>query len=216
MSDKEKEEQEEKKEPETEKEAGKKDEEPSEKKAPSEEEKLKQQISILNAELEKAKQEAETWKNKYYMAYADMSNLRKSVEKDHETFLKYRASGFLDKIMPALDSFDMAAASKPSDPTVQKFQEGYKMIHRQLLDGLRSEGVSFIEPKTGEAFDANVMHAVQTVEGEEDGKVAAVYTKGYRLHDRLIRPAMVVVTRKAEEKKEEAPKPKGDGVSDKK
>lgn len=211
MSEKEQEkEKEEKKEPEA------KEEKSSEQKGPSEEEKLKQQISALNAELTKAKLESETWKNKYYMAYADMSNLRKQVEKDHETFVKYRAAGFLDKIMPALDSFDMAAASNPTDPVVQKFQEGYRMIHRQLLDGLQSEGVSYIEPKKGDSFDANVMHAIQTVEGEEDGKVAAVYTKGYRLHDRLIRPAMVVVTKKAEVKKEEAPKDQKDGVSDKK
>lgn len=168
--------------------------------------KLKQQISFLEAENEKNKAASEDWKNKYYMAYADMANLRKQMEKDRDTFIKYRASGFIEKILPALDSFDMAAKAKTDDPKVSKFLEGYKMIHTQLNEGLKAEGVSFIEPKAGEDFNANTMHAVQTADGEDDNKIVATYTKGYMLHDRLLRPAMVVVSKKKETRDEDQKK----------
>ncbi len=169
---------------------------------PSEESKLEQQISFLKAENTKLKEEANNWKNKYYQAFADLANTRKSLEKDHETFIKYRAQGFIEKILPTLDSFEMASKAKVENPEFEKFAQGYKMIHTQLEQALTEEGIEFLEPKIGSDFDASYMHAVQTAEGEEDNKVVAIFVKGYKLHDRLIRPAMVVVSKKKEEKKD--------------
>lgn len=162
-----------------------------------------QQISFLKADLEKSKAEAESWKNKYYEAYADLANTRKYLEKDHETMVKYRSQGFVEKMLPALDSFEMAFMVEPTDPKIKNYCSGFKMILNQLTQALTDEGITTITPKIGDKFDVTKMHAIQTVDGDEDNLVASIYVKGYMLKDRLIRPAMVVVTKKkAEEKKE--------------
>jgi molecular chaperone GrpE len=166
-------------------------------------ESLSQQLSFLQAENSKLKEETEQWKNKYYLAFADLANTRKTIEKDHETFVKYRSQGFLEKMLPALDSFEMALMAEPKDPAINNYYKGFKMILSQLEEALKNEGVTTIVPKKGDKFDANTMHAIQTVPGDEDETVAQVYTKGYVLLDRMIRPAMVVVYKKPEVKKEE-------------
>lgn len=202
------------KEPENKPEEKKDETAPETAKAPEEEKKdpllakYEQQISFLQADQTKLKEEAESWKNKYYLAYADLANTRKTLEKDHETAIRYRSQGFIERILPTLDSFEMAAKAKSDNPEVKKYAEGFNMIHTQLEQALKEEGVSFVEPKVGEKFSSDSMHAIQTVDGPEDNLIAAVYVKGYKLHDRLIRPSMVVVTKKPaeplEEKKEDA------------
>lgn len=164
--------------------------------------KLKQQLSFLQAENEKLKKEEESWKNKYYEAYADLANTRKSLEKDHQQLVKYRVSGFVDKILPALDSFEMALKADIQDPVAKNFAIGFKMILGQIEQAMKEEGISFIEPNKGDKFDELKMHAIQTCEGEEDNLIASTMARGYMLHDRLLRPAMVVVTKKSQEDKE--------------
>ena len=165
--------------------------------------KYKQQISLLEAEAEKQKDEVEAWKNKYYQAYADLDNTRKSLQKEHETILKYRSQGFVEKLLPALDSFQMAFAVEPKEENVRNYVQGFKMIYSQFEQAMKDENITFINPEIGEEFDSSRMHAIQTVDGDEDGKVANVYVRGYKLKDRLIRPAMVIVTKKPEEKQAE-------------
>lgn len=160
------------------------------------EDKLNQQLSFLQAENEKLKKEEESWKNKYYEAFADLANTRKSLEKDHQQMVKYRASSFIEKIIPALDSFNMAFKVDIQDPIAKNFAVGFKMILNQIEQAMQEEGVTFIEPKKGDKFDESCMHAIQTCDGEEDGLVSDVMSRGYKLHDRLLRPSMVVVTKK--------------------
>ena len=174
-----------------------------EKKEEKLEDKLNQQISFLQAENEKLKKDEESWKNKYYEAYADLANTRKSLEKDHQQLVKYRASSFIERIIPALDSFNMAFKVDIQDPVAKNFAIGFKMILGQIEQAMQEEGVSFIEPKKGDKFDETCMHAIQTCDGEEDGLVSEVMSRGYKLHDRLLRASMVVVTKKKEEVKED-------------
>lgn len=174
-----------------------------EKKEEKLEDKLNQQISFLQAENEKLKKDEESWKNKYYEAYADLANTRKSLERDHQQLVKYRASSFIERIIPALDSFNMAFKVDIQDPVAKNFAIGFKMILGQIEQAMQEEGVSFIEPKKGDKFDETCMHAIQTCDGEEDGLVSEVMSRGYKLHDRLLRASMVVVTKKKEEVKED-------------
>lgn len=178
----------------------------SSKKISRKEKKLKQQISLLEAKIEKKKSEVENWKNKYYQAYADLDNTRKNLEKDHQTMVKYRAQGFVERLLPALDSFQMAFSVEPKDENVKNYVQGFKMIYSQFEQAMKDEQISFINPEIGEDFDSSYMHAIQTVEGEEDNKIANVYVRGYKLKDRLIRPAMVIVTKKPEAQPEEEAK----------
>ena len=147
-------------------------------------EKAKKDLQEAKEALEKAQADSANWKNEYYRAYADTQNLRKSLEEDARNERRYRAEGFLAGLLPSLDAFHIALQNEPD------------------------EGVSEIAPSIGEEFDPSRMHAVETEEGDAPNKVVKVMAKGYKLHDRLIRPAMVVVSKaKAEEESKAEEKP---------
>ena len=155
-------------------------------------------------EIEKLKADAEHWKNEYYRAYADTKNLRSSLEKEHSQAMKYRAEGFIDGLLPVLDSFHMALMNEPTDPALKNYLTGFQYIYRNLVAALENEGVSEIAPNVGDKFSASTMNAVDTVEDEgEENIIKRVYAKGYKLHDRIVRPAMVTVSVKP--KKQEEP-----------
>lgn len=170
----------------------------------------------VNAEAEKlAKLNAdlEHWKNEYYRAYADMQNLRKQVEKDHREAIKYRAEGFIENLLPILDGFHMALQVETTTQEMKNFLVGFEFIYRNLVSVLENEGVSEIAPKIGDTFDPQTMQALETFYDEktEPNKVVKVNVKGYKLHDRLIRPSIVVVsTNKKDEPKQENESPKLD------
>ena len=155
--------------------------------------------------IQKAEEEAAEWKNKYYQAYADMDNLRKLMEKDHQQMVKYRGQGFLEALLPVLDNFYMAFKVEPTDPTLKAYCKGFEMIYNQMVNVLENEGVKEIVPTVGSEFDHNTMQAIDVAEGEKDDLVVNVMHKGYMYHERLVRPAMVVVSKvkQPEENKEE-------------
>lgn len=158
---------------------------------------------INTEELEKLRKEVEDWKNKYYLAYADTENLKKDIEKEHRTFIKYRAMGFVEKLLPILDGFHLALQKEPDDPVLKNYLTGFKYVYKMLVDALDSEGVKELKPEVGDKFDEKTMEAVDVVEAEEPGKVAQIYQNGYQLQDRIIRHARVVVTKKPEESPKE-------------
>lgn len=166
--------------------------------------KLQAKINALEEEKAKLIAEVDHWKNEYYRAYADTKNLRNSLEKEHREALKYRSEGFIEELLPVLDSFYMALKNEPTDPALKNYLIGFQYIYKNLVSVLEAEGVSEIAPEVGQKFDSSVMQAVDTIEGE-DGKITLVYNKGYKLHDRIIRPAnvQVSVSKKEPEVKEE-------------
>ena len=167
--------------------------------------KEKKKVEKLNEEIEKLKAEANHWKNEYYRAYADTKNLRNNLEQDYKNALKYRSEGFIEELLPILDSFHMALANEPTDPTLKNYLTGFQYVYRNLVSVLENEGVSELVPEIGKKFDPNVMDAVDTIEGEEDNIVVKIYGNGYKLHDRIVRPAkvQVSVTKKPESEKTE-------------
>lgn len=167
----------------------------------------------LLQEIDKLTHEVATWKDKAYRTAADCDNLRKSYEKDHDNLLKYRAMGFIEKLLPALDSFHLSLMVKPDNPALTNYVKGFEMIYRQILTSLEQEGVSQISPELGVEFNADTMQAVDVKEGQEDNKVLQVYSNGYMLKDRLIRPAMVVVSKKPVIKDEKETNPTEDKIN---
>lgn len=167
---------------------------------------FKKKLEKLNEEIEKLKADNDHWKNEYYRAYADTKNLRASLEKEHMAAIKYRAEGFIEELLPVLDSFYLALANEPTDPALKNYLIGFQYIYRNLASVLENEGVSEILPKAGDKFDPSIMNAMEVVEDEgEENLVKKVYTKGYKLHDRLIRPANVAVSsHKKEENKQDS------------
>ena len=165
---------------------------------------FQKKLHKLEEEKEKAKADAEHWKNEYFRAYADTQNLRKQLEKDHMSAMKYRAEGFVDELLPVLDSFFAVLKNEPTDPNLKNYLIGFQYIYRNLVAALENEGVTEISPKVGDKFSPETMQAVETVESEgEENVIVDVHVKGYKLHDRLIRPANVTVSVKHKENKEE-------------
>ena len=134
------------------------------------EEKKDKKAEKLKVELEKLQAEVNHWKNEYYRAYADTQNLRKSLAKDHQEAMKYRAEGFIDELLPVLDSFHIVLSNEPEDPNLKNYLIGFQFIYKNLVAALENEGVSEIAPNIGDKFDASVMNAVelQESEGEEN------------------------------------------------
>ena len=141
----------------------------------------KKKLEKKDEEIEKVKADMEHWKNEYYKAYADMANLRKDIEKDHQEIKKYRIEGFVDNLVRILDAFDMALKNEPKNEETKNYLTGFKYVYSQLIDLIKSEGVEVIEPKIGDKFDETTMHAVETVEDEgEENIVKVVSCKGYK------------------------------------
>ena len=108
----------------------------------------------------------------------------------------------LEELLPALDGYYSALSIPPASDEVKNYLVGFQYIYNQITNVLTNEGVSEFEPKIGDRFDATNMHAVDAVEDDgEPNRIMKVYAKGYKLHDRMIRAAMVSVS-----KKKEAPK----------
>ena len=182
-----------------------KDKEEIKEKKSKEEKKIKE----LEEQLAKAKADLEHWKNEYYRAYADTQNLRKSLEKEHSDIIKYRAMGFIEDLLPVLDSFHMALANEPTSQEIKNYLVGFQFVYRNLVQVLENEGVKEISPNVGDKFDDKTMNGVDiTVQEGEENLVTKVYAKGYELHGRLIRPAQVSVSKnkKEEEKSQESVK----------
>ncbi len=159
-------------------------------------EKKNKKIKKLEEEVSLLKKEVDNWKNEYYRAYADTQNLRKSLEKDHQNAVKYRAEGFIDNLLPVLDSFHVVLSQEPEDPALKNYLVGFQFIYRNLVSVLENEGVSEIAPKVGDKFDSSTMNAVEVEETDgEEGLITRVITNGYKLHDRLVRPVNVVVSK---------------------
>lgn len=158
-------------------------------------------------QIEELNQQVDLWKNKFYTAYADLENLRKSIEKDHREALRYRAEGFIEKLIQPLDGFHMALSLEPKNEEMKQFLQGFSYIYQNILSALESEGVTEINPEVNSKFDVSNMHALDTVECPdiEENLVVKVYARGYKLHDRILRPAMVYVSckKKQEESKDD-------------
>ena len=177
----------------------------------NEEEKLnpkkahKDKLRKKEEEIEELKKEVNRWKNEFYRVYADTQNLRNSLEKEHRQAIKYRAEGFIDKLLPVIDGFNLALANSPSDPAIKNYLVGFEYIYKNFLQALESEGVKEIKPAIGDKFDASIMNALDTEESEaEENTVTKIYSVGIKLHDRMIRHANVIVSRKKEDKQEDS------------
>jgi molecular chaperone GrpE len=130
---------------------------------------------------------------------ADFENYKKRAARERQEAVKYANEGLLQKLIPVLDNFDMAldAASITQDGAAQSLQTGVNMILSLLRNTLTEAGLEEIDA-TNKTFDPNFHEAVSQQETNEvpEGQVVQQLRKGYKLRDRLLRPATVVVAKK--------------------
>ena len=132
-------------------------------------------------------------KNSFLRVQADFANYKKRAEKERLDTIKYASEKLMVDLLPVFDNFERALQSESEK---DGFYEGVQLIHNQLLDALKNNGLSEIESKD-QPFDPNLHHAVvmEEVEGLEEDTVVDVLQKGYKLNDRVIRPSMVKVSK---------------------
>lgn len=126
---------------------------------------------------------------------AEFDNFRKRVERERRDMAEWAAADLVGDLLAVLDDFERAlAVDAPAE--AQAYRGGVELIHRQLLDLLKKRGVTAIET-TGQDFDPNVHQAVayDEVPGGRDGAVIGELRRGYRLGERLLRPALVRVAK---------------------
>jgi molecular chaperone GrpE len=158
--------------------------------------------STINPEqLEELKERAakadENWE-RLLRTTADFDNFRKRATREKQEAIKYANEGLLSKLVTVLDSFDkaLAATQNAQGEGVQSLQAGVSMIQQQFKGVLMEAGLEEIDA-TGKAFDPNFHEAVSQQESAEvpEGTVVMQLRKGYKLRDRLIRPATVIVAK---------------------
>ncbi len=147
-------------------------------------------LAVLEAELVEARAEQ-------LRLHAEMDNQRKRLARDAESARKYATDRLLAELIPVADSLEAGLGVQAADAT--KLREGMQLTLRLLDKALAGNGVSTVDP-LGVAFDPEAHQAMSMVEapGQAAGTVVTVFQKGYRLNDRLLRPAMVAVARDSE------------------
>jgi len=145
------------------------------------------------SELQKLKAERDSLLDRLARAQAEFENARRRATKEQQDFRDYAAADAIKPLLPVLDSFERAllVRSEPGD-----FRSGVELIYKQLQDALGKIGVKAI-PAKGEPFDPHVHEAIEMVETSDapDHEVIEELQRGYKIKDRLLRPAMVKVAK---------------------
>ena len=154
-------------------------------------------------ELEKTKIELEKQKDLTLRAEAELQNVLKRTAREVENAHKYGLERFVENLLPVVDSLEKAVEASAADQSASSDNsiEGINLCCKLLLDVLEREGVKAINP-LGEPFDPSEHQAMSMVENPdmEPNSIAAVVQKGWKLNDRLVRAAMVMVVKESESK----------------
>jgi molecular chaperone GrpE len=142
--------------------------------------------------------QAGQWHDQWLRAAAELDNFKKRAARERQEAMRFANESLLQKLMPVLDNFDMAsaAAAGGQGASLQALQTGVAMILQQLRSVLTEAGLEEIDA-TGKSFDPNFHEAVSQEEsaGVAEGQVLRQLRKGYKLRERLLRPAAVVVSK---------------------
>lgn len=153
------------------------------------------------AELKEQAAKAALYYDQLLRATADFDNFKKRAARERLDAIKYANDGLLERVIPVLDNFEMAlAAAAAPNTTVQSMQAGVSMIQQQLRAAMGEAGLEEINA-AGQKFDPNIHEAISQQETSDvpEGHVVQQVRKGYKLRDRLLRPASVIVAKKPAE-----------------
>jgi molecular chaperone GrpE len=149
--------------------------------------------SDQGSEVQKLRAERDTLLDRLARMQAEFDNARKRAAKEQQDYRDYALADTVKTLLPVMDSFDRALQSSPEK---SEFHAGVELIHKQLQAALAKIGVQPITAK-GQQFDPRFHEAIEMVDTEEaaDHEVLDELQRGYKLKDRLVRPAMVRVAR---------------------
>ena len=147
-------------------------------------------------EKEQSASEIKEVNNKYLRLYAEFENYKKRVNKDKEELVKYGNENLLYELLPVIDNLELALKHASEDISTGLI-EGVEITKKELMKILEKFGISAIEAE-GKPFDPSVHHAMTQVERDDidENIVVEEFRKGYTLRDKVLRPALVSVSKK--------------------
>lgn len=144
--------------------------------------------------LEQALQDIDKWKDLAYRSQAELDNFRKRTTREAQEARTYANGELLRSLIPILDTFEMGLDAARTESETSMIFMGMQMVHRQFQDLLKDFNVQEVEA-LGKPFDPNIHDAVsqEPTSDQPEGTILRVTRRGYRLKDRLLRPASVIV-----------------------
>ena len=160
--------------------------------SPEEELSLEEMVAKLEADLADAQDSA-------LRAQADAANVQRRAEQEIDKARKFALDRFVGELLPVVDNIERALSAATDSGAEASIIEGLELTLKSFMDALKKSGVEIVDPQ-GEPFDPQLAQAMSMVENPdvEPNTVIAVMQKGYTLNGRLVRPAMVMVSKAAE------------------
>ncbi|MES3037828.1 MAG: nucleotide exchange factor GrpE [Bdellovibrionota bacterium] len=142
-------------------------------------------------------QEAEKWKNEFLYLRAEFENYKRNAIKERSELAKYGSERVIRDLLPIIDNFERALSMNVNPQNLSDYVRGIEMTSQELKGLLQKSGVQEI-PSEGHMFNPQVHEAISSEERDNvpDGQVLKVFQKGYRMHDKVIRPGQVLVSTK--------------------
>ena len=160
-------------------------------------EKAEQAVAELEERLALLERERDEYLSDLKRVAAEFDNFRKRAARDHESLVSRAHERLVKELLPVLDDLERALVAAEEHEEA-KLEDGVRLVHRELRSALAKEGL--VEIETEGVFDPHVHEALLTQPSEQDdGAILEVIQKGYRLGDRVLRPARVVISQEAPE-----------------
>ncbi len=165
--------------------------------------------TTLEEQLKQKEEEAKHWKELALRYAAEIDNLKKSFKREKEEYYKFALETVFKELLPSIDNLERALEAFKQTENKEALKEGVELTLKSIIQSLEKFGLKQFFPAVGEPFHPYSHEALSTEEHPEipDGRITKVYQKGYKLHDRIIRPALVCVSvgkKKSEEEKSQA------------
>jgi molecular chaperone GrpE len=153
-------------------------------------------LEALERALEEARVEAQTHRDMSLRARAELENVRRRAERDVANAHRYGLERFVNEFLPVRDSLELGVSAAGDDADAARVREGMELTLKLMASAFEKLGIEVVDP-AGQPFDPDLHQAMsmQDGEGTESGTVLTVVQKGYRLNERLVRPALVVVAK---------------------
>jgi len=154
--------------------------------------------SVVAEEVQKLQKERDSLYDRLLRKQAEFENFKKRTDREKSEYIQFASSDLIRELLNALDSFELAIRNAGSEASAQNMLQGFSLIYKQFQDTLARFGLKPIEAK-GQTFDPNIHQAVTTTATDDvaENTVVEELRKGYMLNGRLLRPAMVSVSVRA-------------------
>ncbi len=146
--------------------------------------------------LKKLEAELKEWKERALRYAAEVENLKRIFKREKEEYYKFALENVFKEILPSIDNLERSLDAFESSQNLQALKEGVELTLKILITALEKFGLKQFEPALGDKFEPYIHEALSTEPHPEipNGAILKVYQKGYKLHDRVIRPALVSVS----------------------